>query len=70
ESSKRKKKRNISRRNLHKKLVTTFPEESVAEAFEKMNKHNIGRLLVVSKENKETLLGILTRSDITHALRN
>ncbi|MEM3698178.1 MAG: Coenzyme F420 hydrogenase/dehydrogenase, beta subunit C-terminal domain, partial [Candidatus Bathyarchaeia archaeon] len=52
-----------------KKLVTTFPEESVAEAFEKMNKHNIGRLLVVSKENKETLLGILTRSDITHALR-
>jgi CBS domain-containing protein len=54
---------------LHKKLVTTLPEESVAEAFEKMNKHDIGRLLVVSKENKETLLGILTRSDIIHALR-
>jgi len=52
-----------------KKLITTFPEESVAEAFEKMNKHNIGRLLVVSKKNKEALLGILTRSDITHALR-
>jgi coenzyme F420 hydrogenase subunit beta len=52
-----------------KKLVTTLPEESVAEAFEKMNKHDIGRLLVVSKENKETLLGILTRSDIIHALR-
>ncbi|MCS7115215.1 MAG: CBS domain-containing protein [Nitrososphaerota archaeon] len=32
-----------------------------------MNKHNIGRLLVVSKEK---LLGIITRSDIMHALRN
>jgi coenzyme F420 hydrogenase subunit beta len=52
-----------------KKLVTTFPEETVAEAFEKMNKHNIGRLLVVNNKNKNLLVGILTRSDIMHALK-
>jgi coenzyme F420 hydrogenase subunit beta len=52
-----------------KKLVTTFPEESLAEAFEKMNAHNIGRLPVIDKKNKDLLLGILTRSDIMHALR-
>jgi len=52
-----------------KKLVTTFPEGSVAEAFEKMNKHNIGRLLVVDRNNTHLLLGIVTRSDVMHALR-
>ncbi|MGQ9545324.1 MAG: Coenzyme F420 hydrogenase/dehydrogenase, beta subunit C-terminal domain [Candidatus Bathycorpusculaceae bacterium] len=52
-----------------KHLITTFPEDSVAEAFKKMNKHNIGRLPVVDKNNTHLLLGILTRSDIMHALR-
>ncbi|MGC8940129.1 MAG: Coenzyme F420 hydrogenase/dehydrogenase, beta subunit C-terminal domain [Candidatus Bathyarchaeia archaeon] len=52
-----------------RKLVTAFPEDSVAEAFEKMSKYNIGRLLVVDHKNKDLLLGILTRSDIIHALR-
>jgi coenzyme F420 hydrogenase subunit beta len=52
-----------------KKLVTAFPEDSVAEAFEKMNKHNIGRLLVVDRNNAHLLLGIITRSDVMHALR-
>jgi coenzyme F420 hydrogenase subunit beta len=52
-----------------KKLVTTFPEETVAEAFEKMNKHNIGRLLVVDKIDQRKLVGILTRSDIISAIR-
>jgi len=52
-----------------KSLVTAFPEDSVAEAFEKMNKHNIGRLLVVDRNDMHLLLGILTRSDVIHALR-
>jgi len=53
-----------------KNLVTIFPENSVAEALEKMDSHNIGRLLVVDKNNRNKLLGILTRSDIMHALRS
>ncbi|MBX5328904.1 MAG: Coenzyme F420 hydrogenase/dehydrogenase, beta subunit C-terminal domain [Candidatus Bathyarchaeota archaeon] len=52
-----------------KNLITAFPEDSLAEAFEKMNKHNIGRLLVVDKNNTHLLLGIVTRSDVMHALR-
>jgi CBS domain-containing protein len=34
-----------------------------------MDEHDIGRLLVVDEENKDLLLGIITRSDIMHALR-
>ncbi|MDH5482069.1 MAG: Coenzyme F420 hydrogenase/dehydrogenase, beta subunit C-terminal domain [Candidatus Bathyarchaeota archaeon] len=52
-----------------KSLVVVFPEDSVIEAFEKMSKYNVGRLLVVHKRDKRTLLGILTRSDVMHALR-
>ena len=51
-----------------KKLITVFPDDSVAEALEKMNTHNIGRVLVVDRKNKDMLLGIITRSDIVHAL--
>lgn len=52
-----------------KDLVVVFPDNSVAEAFEKMSKHNVGRLLVVDKKDLRSLLGILTRSDVMHALR-
>ncbi len=49
-------------------LITVSPDDSVAEALEKMNTYNIGRILVVDRENKNMLLGIITRSDIVHAL--
>ncbi|MBS7646698.1 CBS domain-containing protein [Candidatus Bathyarchaeota archaeon] len=50
-----------------KKLITIYPNNSVAEALEKMDKHNVGRLLVFDKNDK--LVGILTRSDIMHLIR-
>jgi coenzyme F420 hydrogenase subunit beta len=53
-----------------KRLVVAFPDDSVAEAFEKMSKHNVGRLLIVDKKDSRLLLGILTRSDVMHALSN
>jgi coenzyme F420 hydrogenase subunit beta len=52
-----------------KDLVVIFPDDSVAEAFQKISKHNVGRLLVVDKKNPRLLLGILTRTDVIHALR-
>jgi coenzyme F420 hydrogenase subunit beta len=52
-----------------KDLVVVFPDNSVAEAFEKMSQHNVGRLLVVDEKDKRLLLGILTRSDVMHTLR-
>ncbi len=52
-----------------KSLVTVFPDNSVAEAFEKMSKYGVGRLIVVDENDARLLLGILTRSDVLHALR-
>jgi coenzyme F420 hydrogenase subunit beta len=51
-----------------KKLITSYPSDSVLEAFEKMSKHEIGRLLVIDPENPRKLCGVLTRTDIMHAL--
>ncbi|MGC8998387.1 MAG: Coenzyme F420 hydrogenase/dehydrogenase, beta subunit C-terminal domain [Candidatus Bathyarchaeia archaeon] len=51
-----------------KKLITIYPDNSIAEALAKMNKHNIGRILVFDKTNKNKLIGILTRSDIIHLI--
>jgi coenzyme F420-reducing hydrogenase beta subunit/CBS domain-containing protein len=52
-----------------KALVKILPDASVARALRKMNGRNVGRLLVVDKKDKSMLLGILTRSDVMHALR-
>lgn len=51
-----------------KKLVTAYPEDSVFEAFGKMNEHEIGRLLIVDKKDCRKLRGILTRTDIMQLL--
>ena len=51
-----------------KKLVTVYPDNSVLEAFEKMSEYEIGRLLVVDPKNPKKLCGVLTRTDIMHAL--
>ncbi len=52
-----------------KKLVTAHPDDSVLDAFEKMNEYDIGRILIVDRQNPKKLLGIITRSDIIHTLR-
>jgi len=50
-----------------KDVVTIRPHETVNEALERMNKHNISCLPVVDEENR--VVGIVTRTDITEALR-
>jgi len=52
-----------------RKLITAYPDDSVLDAFEKMNEHDIGRILIVDRRNRKKILGIITRSDIMHALR-
>ena len=52
-----------------KDLVVVSPDDSAYEALEKMSQHNVGRLLVVDQKDNSLLLGILTRSDVMHALR-
>jgi len=52
------------------KLVVGYPDEPVLNAFERMTSSEIGRIFVVDRKNPKRLLGILTRSDILHALRS
>jgi len=51
-----------------RKLITINPEESVLDAFKKMEEHNIGRILVVDRNDPRKLLGILTKHDVMHVL--
>jgi len=52
----------------NKNLIVVHPRDSILEAFEKMNLHNVGRILVVNPENPKKLVGIITRTDILKAL--
>lgn len=47
-----------------KDIHTVYPNDSLADAAEKMIAHGIGRLPVVSLDGTGTLLGILTRREI------
>jgi len=48
------------------KLICASPDEPAVDALIKMSKHNIGRLPV---QDNGKLVGIITRSDILHAIR-
>ena len=48
-------------------LVVAFPNETLHEAIQKLLKHDIGRLLVVSPHDPEKLIGYLSRSAILSA---
>ncbi|MEM3403213.1 MAG: CBS domain-containing protein [Nitrososphaeria archaeon] len=48
------------------KLTCASPDEPAVDALIKMSKHNIGRLPV---QDNGKLVGIITRSDILHAIR-
>jgi len=49
--------------------MTAYPEDSAMEIYEKMNKHKIGRILIVDKKDPQKILGIITKTDIIHTLR-
>jgi len=52
---------------LSRKLVVAYPDESVQSALDRMYENNIGRLLVVDREEPTRIVGIITRSDIVKA---
>ena len=49
---------------MSKKLIVTYPDESLYHAFRKIIGYEIGRLPVVDRTHPEKLLGIITRGDI------
>ena len=51
-----------------KRVITINREAPVSKALQKMTRNNIGRMVVVDKNDPKKILGIITRSDIMHAL--
>jgi CIC family chloride channel protein len=49
------------------RLITISPEDSVDKAFRACRKHDLGHLPVVAADNKDILIGIITRSDLIKA---
>ena len=58
--------RDIARRN----LVVVYSQELALDAFKKMGVHAIGRIAVVDEVNSKKLIGILTKTDLTHILKD
>jgi len=51
-----------------RKLVTAYPDETALEAFKKMQKFEIGRVLVLDRADPKKILGIVTKTDLMHTL--
>ncbi|HYK91023.1 MAG TPA: chloride channel protein [Acidobacteriota bacterium] len=51
----------------NRSLIVCYPEEVLRDAVDRMLKHNIGRVLVVSREDPGKLLGYLGRSRVMAA---
>ncbi len=49
---------------MSKRLIVTYPDETLDRALHKMYFHNVGRLPVVDPENPTKLLGIVTKRDL------
>lgn len=47
--------------------LVAFPSDTLSSALRQMSEHDIGRLPVVSRTDKQKLLGVLRRADIIHA---
>jgi len=59
--------RGVVRDRVRRAPVVTFPDVSLRDAADQMVLENIGRLVVVDRENPTRILGILTRSDLLRA---
>jgi CBS domain-containing protein len=55
---------------IEKQLVCVKPDELALTAFQKMRLTVSGRVAVVDPENPKKLVGVLTKTDLTHILRD
>jgi len=49
------------------KLATTYPDQSIGDALNKMSRRGYGRLPVIARDNPEHLLGLIQRRDVIEA---
>ena len=48
-------------------LVLCYPEETLKDALEKLGEWNIGRIPVVERNDREHLIGLITRKCVIEA---
>jgi coenzyme F420 hydrogenase subunit beta len=49
-------------------LDVVYPGETASDAFKKMSQQETGRVLVLDPKNPQRLIGIITKTDLLHAL--
>jgi CIC family chloride channel protein len=52
------------------KLMIAYPDEDLFSALTRMISNGVGRLPVVRRDNRETMIGIITRADIAGAIED
>ncbi|MDQ1279982.1 MAG: coenzyme hydrogenase subunit beta, partial [Thermoproteota archaeon] len=55
---------------MKKDVIVDFADEPVFKAFERMIKYDIGRIVIVDRNNSKKIVGIITRSDLLRALQS
>ena len=50
-----------------RKLIVTYPDESVHEALDKMYENRVGRLPVVDRSDPSKIVGMISKHDILKA---
>lgn len=53
---------------MSRKLLVVYPDEDLFSALTKMISNGVGRLPVVLPDNRESLVGVITRTDIAKAI--
>jgi CIC family chloride channel protein len=53
-----------------RQLVIAYPEEDLFSALTRMMTKGVGRLPVVSHDNREAMIGIIARTDIAKAIES
>jgi CIC family chloride channel protein len=51
-------------------IVPSYPGETALDVFRKMEKHEVGRIIVLDPANPKVMLGIITKTDLMHILTN
>jgi CBS domain-containing protein len=65
-----KRKDTLVRKITRRELIAAYPGETALDAFKKMEKHEVGRILVLDPANSKKLLGMITKTDLMHTLIN
>jgi CIC family chloride channel protein len=55
---------------IQRPLLTLFPDASLRDAADEMIRHDVGRLVIVTRDNPRVPIGIITRSDLLRAQRS